>query len=199
VALLRSAWDFLLNLGADLVGHATWGAVKGTVKEASGDALRSGVERQKKVRESRSELMAFIVSLRCEPGGEAKVKKLLRRLDDRQQCRAKSYSPYDRYVHGDENKMMSLLVDLYRGLGEPKEAHLRRQAFLFVADLSDREFDNAMAALNHDWIIQLVKRGATEIRAFCEKAVPVLKSLDRTIALPLARANASFRRRERGL
>lgn len=154
-----------LNLGELLKEMGIAGLVAG-IMDTARDAVKDGVKKvgdatitkitKEMEEEYRDRLFAFIRSLATiDPYASA---QLIRRHEDRQYCRPRRYGSHDPYVYGDENKFVKLLSKLYIGLDEPDEQNARVQIFIWLGHLSNKEFDSRLEFLNHDVVVQYIKR-----------------------------------------
>jgi hypothetical protein len=149
---------------------AAKGAVKDGVKKA-GDAVFTKISKEME-EEYRVRLLTFIRELAIiDPWASA---QFIRRHEDRQFCRPRTYGNHKSYVSNDENKYVMLLSKLYIGLDEPEEQNARVQIFKWLGNIPDEEFDSRIEFLNHDMVIQyatrLLKKAGTLLNNIDQKA-----------------------------
>lgn len=109
---------------------------------------------EKKFEESRDEMLTFIRGLDDRKAS----KNLLDRWQARELCQPRSYGKKEPYKHGDEIRFTERLTKLYKSLDEPQEKWQRVEMFKWFGRMADEEFDLFLEFLNHDLVMQWLKR-----------------------------------------
>ncbi len=156
-----------LNLGEIIKEVGIAGAMAALIEGLKEGAKNGGkkvgekaVEKiAKKFEEYRDEFLAFVRSLASHGiEGRAAFDNLQRRWKARQLCQPRTYSTNEPYKPGDEDIFVDRLTKLYISLNEPQERDTRIEVFKWLGCMPDEEFDVFLELLNHDFIIQWIRR-----------------------------------------
>lgn len=140
-SLLERFWEITVAIGAALGVES----FVHSLKKEGATAVVTAVKK-KLTDEGRAELLAFLM-VDLANYDERASKNILRRLAE---CNAKP--------EGD-NKIVTLLGKLYISLSDTeREKATRLQSFRILGRMKDKRFYNALEALNHDYVMRLIKR-----------------------------------------
>src|SRR3989344_2590715 len=138
----------------DEIKKEVWEFARDMFRDTARDIIRARVKPRT---ELRNELLAMYEVMKEHPGGELSVGRILERQKRRL---ANSLKPdgVNKYLPGDENKMVQLLSELYEALNQTEEEKKRRiDVFTSLGNLPDEEFDVQMAMLEDDRYLQMIK------------------------------------------
>ncbi|MBI3638397.1 hypothetical protein HY227_01480 [Candidatus Wolfebacteria bacterium] len=146
-----------------ILGAIFWDLIKTFFRNSAHKGGEIAAEKlTKKFAERRDEMLSFIRGL-VSRGGSAKraSQNLIKRWEKRQKRAKKSYrvngkvayyKPYDEAIFAER------ITKLYTSLDEKGERKARIEIFIWIGNMSDEEFDLFLEFLNHDIVIQFLRR-----------------------------------------
>lgn len=147
--------------------------------------------------ERRAEMLTFIRELAARDPFASET--LLRRQRDRQEEKEISYLPGKKYLAGSEDMYVTLLTKLHAALDDSNdEKESRFEMFKWLGRMNDQEFDATLEFLNHDIVMQYIRKAAQiagmaipEIKRLMEelKVKEVLHKLDSGVGGVLGKIN----------
>lgn len=140
------------EIGKEIVISGIMAGLIDFFRDVFGKKIPQGIE--KKFVESRDEMLTFIQGL----DDRLASKNLLERWKKRQLCKPRSYGEKEKYKYGDEIDFAERLTKLYKSLDEPQERWQRVEMFKWFGRMNDEEFDLFIEFLNHDVVIQWLKK-----------------------------------------
>ncbi len=159
-----SLGEILKETGIAAVVATALDALKNGAKKSVEEAGAVATKRiaKKLNEEHRKEFFAFLRALAAEDLTASE--NLFRHWRDRQHSQPRTYGLKEPYKDGDEAKFEDLLGGLYVALSDEDEVETRREVFKWLGHLEDPEFDETLPLLDHDIVIQWLKKTGAGIR-----------------------------------